>query len=227
MKNIMLALTLAAVTVLSTSVITVYAATAENDMQETVTQQSEQAGKRGKKEKAQEPENAIGKDAAKEAVLQDAGLTAEQAGKVKARISETEDGSVVYNVRFTANDKWYSYMIDALTSEVIDRTEQSAEEHATAKENTHTGNGETADASGNGQFSGRKHGKRSISGDADAAENKKTSGQTERTRGEKAGTGSGVAAENGTAFEKPIRTQGKGGRSTADAADQTEPSAAG
>ena len=40
MKNIMLALTLAAVAVLSTSVITVYAATAENDMQETVTQQS-------------------------------------------------------------------------------------------------------------------------------------------------------------------------------------------
>ena len=225
-----LAPALAAVMTVSVLAATAAAATAKDAQQETTqaqTQTEERQKPNGKKEKVEAPENAVGKDAAKEAALQDAGLTAEQAGKVKARISETKDDTVVYKVRFTANDKWYSYTIDALTGEVTDRTEQSAEEHAAAKENARIGNGETADASGNGLFSGKKNGKRTTSDDADAAENEKTSGQTERTRGEKAGTGSGVAAKNGTAFEKPIRTQGKGGRSTADAADQTEPSAAG
>ena len=223
-----LAPALAAVMTVCVFAATAAAATAKDAQQETTQAQTEERQKpNGKKEKTQAPENAIGKDAAKEAALKDADVTAETAGKIRSRISKTDDGTVVYKVRFTANDRWYSYTIDALTGEVTDRTEQSAEEHAAAKENTRTGNSETADASGNGLFSGRKHGKRSVSGDADAAEDENASVHTERTRGEKAGTGSGAALENGTASEKPVGPKGKDGRSTADAADQTEPSAAG
>ena len=221
-----LAPALAAVMTVSVFAATTAAATAKDAQQETTQAQTEeQQEPNRKKEKTQAPENAVGKDAAKEAALKDVGVTAETAGKVRSRVSKTDDGTVVYKVRFSANDKYYSYVIDALTGEVIERTEQTAEEHAAAKENARAGNGEATDAAG--QFSGRKHGKRTTSGDAAASEGENASGKTGRTRGEKTGTGSGAAAENGTASEKPVRTQGKGGNSTADAADQTEPAAAG
>ena len=69
----------------------------ETSAQETV----ERHGKREKHEKVAEPENSIGKDAAKTAALADAGLTVEQAGKVKSRVSQMDDGTVVYKVSFT------------------------------------------------------------------------------------------------------------------------------
>ena len=53
-------------------------------------------------EKSAEPENAIGRDAAKAAALADAGVTAEQAGKVKAHVSQLEDGTVL---------SWYALTI--------------------------------------------------------------------------------------------------------------------
>ena len=50
---------------------------------------------RKKKEQVAEPDGAIGKDRAKEIALADAGFTAEQTGKVRARVTE-QDGTVSF-----------------------------------------------------------------------------------------------------------------------------------
>ena len=68
-----------------------------------------------------EPENAIGADAAKEAALADAGVTADQVGKVKVKLFD-KDGTVVYKVRFCFESQKYSYEIDPLTGTVLDKT---------------------------------------------------------------------------------------------------------
>ena len=94
---------------------------------------SKPQSRQGKKEKVAEPENAVGKDAAKAAALKDAGLTADKVEKIKSRVAKTEDGTVIYKVHFTANGTWYSYKIDALTGKVLDKTTQSAEEHEASK----------------------------------------------------------------------------------------------
>ncbi len=87
-------------------------------------------GHRGKPEAA-EPENAVGKDAAKEKALADAGVTEEQAGKIRTRFSQSDDGTAVYKVRFTYDGKRYSYRIDATTGAVKDKTvEDAAEDEA-------------------------------------------------------------------------------------------------
>ena len=57
----------------------------------------------------------------------------EQAGKVKTRISKLEDGTVIYKVSFTSGDLWYSYKIDAVTGEILDKTTESTAEHKAAK----------------------------------------------------------------------------------------------
>ena len=101
----------------------------ETTAQETV----ERHGKREKHEKAVEPENSIGKDAAKTAALADAGLTAEQTGKVKSRVSQLDDGTVIYKVSFTFDGQKYSYQIDAMTGKVLDKSTEDATE-ATARE---------------------------------------------------------------------------------------------
>ena len=75
------------------------------------------ARRRGRPEEAAEPENAIGKDAAKEAALAEAGLTAEQVEKLRARVSD-KDGTVVYRVSFRYNGQKYSFRVDPLTGEV-------------------------------------------------------------------------------------------------------------
>ena len=93
-------------------------------------QKEHRHGKHGDKQKAVEPENAIGKDAAKEKALADAGLTAEQAGKVKSRVSQLDDGTVVYKVRFTYDGQKYSYQINAVTGEVVDKSVQAVTEDA-------------------------------------------------------------------------------------------------
>ena len=161
---------------------------------------SRQRLRHSKKEKTEAPENAIGKDAAKEAALKDAGLTAEQAGKVRSHLSKTEDGTVVYKVHFSANDKWYSYKIDALTGKVVAHTEQTAAEHAAAKENARA-KMSAADADESASSSGKKH-KRIKPDAADAAEG------------------------NAAALERPERPHSKSGKSAADTADQATASVA-
>ena len=90
-------------------------------------QSAPHAKKGGKKQEAAEPENAIGKDAAKEKALADAGLSAEQAEKVRARVSDA-DGTTVYKVRFTYGGQRYSYHIDALSGEILDQKVTDASE---------------------------------------------------------------------------------------------------
>ena len=90
-------------------------------------------GSSANKGKTAEPENAIGKQAARDAALADAGIIADQAGKVKTRISKLEDGTVIYKVSFTSGDLWYSYRIDAVTGEILEKTAENAVEHEAAK----------------------------------------------------------------------------------------------
>ena len=78
--------------------------------------------KREKKQETAEPENAIGKDAAKAKALADAGLTADQIKKVRAHVSETEDGTIIYKVGFVFEGQKYSYQIDALNGTIISKS---------------------------------------------------------------------------------------------------------
>ncbi len=104
--------------------------TAETGAETTVQQEQtgRSRGRHGSGQQAAEPENAIGKDAAKEKALADAGVTAEQAGKVKARVSQLEDGTAVYRVRFTADGQTYSYQINAVTGAVVGKSSEAVTE---------------------------------------------------------------------------------------------------
>ena len=138
-------LAMALVGVLSVSAIapSALAATsgAVNKEETTAQEMVERHGKREKHEKAVEPENAIGKDAAKAAALADAGLTAEQTGKVKSHVSQLDDGTVVYKVSFTYDGQKYSYQIDAMTGKVLDKSTTDATE---AQAHEFTGNRRSA-----------------------------------------------------------------------------------
>ena len=200
-----LALALAVVTSFSVFTATAFAEDTTDGTQQTQTEDAAQTGRRerpGKKKKVEAPENAIGKDAAKEAALKDAGLTAEQTDKVKSRVSKTEDGTIVYKVRFSADDRYFIYEIDAVTGNVISSTEQSAEEHAAEIEKARAEKAAVSDAAEDEQSAGRKHGR---PGAADAADN----------------------GETGTASRRSARGRVQDGGSTADAAEQSDPSTAG
>ncbi len=106
-------------------------------------------GKREKKEKVAEPENAIGKDKAKAAALKEAGVTEDKAEKIKSRVTKLEDGTVVYKVSFTSGDKYYSIKINALTGAVAEKKEQSAEEHASLKTHSKSDSTKTTDSTEN------------------------------------------------------------------------------
>ena len=107
--------------------------TAGSEMTVEETQKERRRGRHGKGDKVAEPENAIGKDAAKSKALADAGVTAEQAGEVKSRVSQLDDGTVVYKVRFTYDGQRYFYQINALTGEVTDKSAEAVtEEESTA-----------------------------------------------------------------------------------------------
>ena len=82
-------------------------------------------GKHAAKEEVAEPENAIGKAAAKEKALADAGLTSEQTGKVRSRVSTLEDGTVIYKVKFTYDNQKYTYQINAISGEVLDKSAEA------------------------------------------------------------------------------------------------------
>ena len=128
--KLILAASLAAILSVSAFATSVSAATISNN-QAAVESSTENNQKRGqaKKEKVAEPENAIGKDKAKAAALKEASITEDKAEKIKTRVTKLDDGTVVYKVGFTSGDKFYSVKINALTGAVVDKTEQSAEEH--------------------------------------------------------------------------------------------------
>ncbi len=132
--KLILAASLAAILSVSAFATSVSAATTSNN-QAAVESSTENNQKRGqaKKEKVAEPENAIGKDKAKAAALKEAGITEDKAGKIKTRVTKLDDGTVVYKVGFTSGNKYYSVKINALTGAVVDKTEQSAEEHEASK----------------------------------------------------------------------------------------------
>ena len=76
--------------------------------------------KHGKKaSKTAEPEGVIGKDAAKEAALADAGIEAE--GHVRGRYTE-KDGTGIYKVTFKTGGQRYKYRIDAMTGEILEKS---------------------------------------------------------------------------------------------------------
>ena len=126
MKNkAVMAMALAAFLSVTTMVNTACAATV--DATSSATQTREKA-KKEKKEEVAEPENAIGKDAAKAKALTDAGVAAAQAGKVQAHVSTMDDGTVVYKVRFTYNDQRYSYRINAVTGAVVEKDSKAVTE---------------------------------------------------------------------------------------------------
>ena len=74
-------------------------------------------GKKGSKNA--EPEGVIGKDAAKEAALSDAGVEAE--GHVRGRYTE-QDGEGIYKVTFKSGGQRYKYRIDAMTGEILEKS---------------------------------------------------------------------------------------------------------
>ncbi len=141
-------------------------------------------GKHGHREKVAEPENALGKDAAKERALAEAGVSAEDAGKVKARVTKLEDGTVAYRVSFTAGDQWYCFKIDALSGEILDRSTEDAAAHEAAK----AARGERADKSaelseeetestGRGHRHGDRKGSLGTGADESVPESEKTGGR--------------------------------------------------
>ncbi len=71
-----------------------------------------------------EPEDTIGKEAAKDAALADAGI--EPDGHVRAKYKEKDD-ETYYKVRFKADGSVYKYKIDAKTGEVIDKSVEAEE----------------------------------------------------------------------------------------------------
>ena len=156
MKNKrMMALALVSVLSVSALVPGALAATSDQDDGETTTVQDTvkggHHGKHGEKSSVAEPENAIGKDAAKEKALADAGVTVEQAGKVRSRVSQTDDGTVIYKVRFTCDGQCWHYQIDAVTGAILDKSVEAVAEHTNrqdgqGKRGRHGGHGERPDA---------------------------------------------------------------------------------
>lgn len=84
-------------------------------------------GRRDRPEEPAEPENAIGKEAAKNIALSDAGIAADQVSRIRAIIWDN-DGTVIYKVRFTCDGIRYSYRIDPLTGEILNKHSEEASE---------------------------------------------------------------------------------------------------
>ena len=67
----------------------------------------------------EEPENAIGKDAAVARALAEAGISTDQAGDITVHVTGNSDGSIVYRVHFTANGQRYSVKVNAVSGEIL------------------------------------------------------------------------------------------------------------
>jgi uncharacterized membrane protein YkoI len=79
-------------------------------------------------EQVEEPENAIGKDAAESKALNDAGVSEDQAGRVVSHLSQLDDGTVVYRVDFICNDQHYSYQVNATSGEIVEKKNEAVSE---------------------------------------------------------------------------------------------------
>ncbi len=128
-KTIALALVL--ILAISALTTTALAASAESGTDtETTTGETQtthrHSSKPSGKQQTAEPEGAIGKDAAKTKALEDAGVTADQVTRLKSRVTKLDDGTVIYKVKFTYDGQRYSYQIDALTGDVIDKSSAAA-----------------------------------------------------------------------------------------------------
>ena len=97
------------------------AGSASETADQSAIQEAEAGSKRAPKQEVAEPEGAIGKDAAKEKALADAGLTTDQTGKVRSRVTTLEYGTVIYKVKFTFDGQKHTYQINATTGEIIDK----------------------------------------------------------------------------------------------------------
>ncbi len=121
-KKAITAFMLASILSVSAMTTTVLAAPAAESSTET-TQEDQKSEKRTKHcEEAAEPENAIGRDAAKEKALSDAGVTEDQAGRVMAHVSTLDDGTVIYKVHFICDETYYSYQINAVSGAIVDKS---------------------------------------------------------------------------------------------------------
>ena len=102
---------------------------------EAVTETTENKHSNSKKAKADKvtlPENAIGKYAAKQAALKDANLIVEQVDKVKSKVITTEDGTVIYKVKFKYDNQKYTYLVDAISGNILDKTVEAVSSTTTA-----------------------------------------------------------------------------------------------
>lgn len=128
------ALALISILTISALVPSALAANSDQGSSDTATvQEKEKSGRHarhGERSAVTEPDDAIGKDAAKEKALADAGFTAEQAGRVKARVARSDDGTVLYKVSFTCDGQRYSYQINAVTGAILDKSSEAAAERA-------------------------------------------------------------------------------------------------
>ena len=158
-------------------------------------------GKHGSKQEVNEPENAIGKAAAKASALADAGVTEEQAIKVKARISQLDDGTVIYKIGFIYNGQKYSYQINAETGVVIEKSAEAVSEDAMAERRGRKAfvNGEQAEKPG--RSSGSASDQQQAT-DAPGAETQNASGK--HRRGNTSGTKSESNTEAGTNTEEVV-----------------------
>lgn len=96
---------------------------------------------RNRRADVDEPENAIGQDAAVAKALAAAGVTAEQAGDVVVHVSENPEGAVVYRVHFTVDGQRYSCEVDALTGETVCQDERDVSDFGFGQGENRRGDG--------------------------------------------------------------------------------------
>ena len=125
----MLALTL--VLALSVSALTTFASASSAD--ESNAAAAVQADQKGQRH---------GRHGSRQEALADAGVTEEQAGKVKARVTQLEDGTIVYKVTFVYDGQRYAYQINATTGEVVDNGSKAVSEEDDANSRRHDRHGE-------------------------------------------------------------------------------------
>lgn len=91
----------------------------------------------------------IGKDAALEAALQDAGVTEEEAARLKTS-KDSDDGRAVYEIQFDANGTEYDYEIAAEDGTILNVDTESIASNTTAQNQDTQGN-ESGQVTQNGQ----------------------------------------------------------------------------
>ena len=103
----------------------------------------------------EEPENAIGKDAAIARALAEAGISAGQAGDITVHVTGSSDGSILYRVHFTANGQRYSVKVNAVSGEILCSDVRSTSDSDRVQGRNRRGGGQ---GQPNGGRSGRERG---------------------------------------------------------------------